>query len=304
MSASATVGPTGQQYEITGGGYRAVVTEMGAALRLLQSGDHDLITGFGSNDRIVGGRGQQLLPWPNRVRDGRYRFDGVDHQLTLTEPGQHNAIHGLIRWQPAQLVHHGADEVTQQVTAFPQPGWDTTLACRITYRVSADGLTVTVAAENAGDRPVPFGYAAHPYLTVGEQTVDEILVAVPADSYLRVDDRMLPVGIQGVGGHAEDLRSGKPLGPVTLDTTFTDLARDDDGHWQVRLTHQDRHTLLWGDSHHRWVQVFTGTDRSHGLAVEPMTCGPDAFNTAVAEPGLITLAPGEEYRGSWGIWGQ
>jgi aldose 1-epimerase len=304
MSASAAVGPTGHQYEISGGGYRAVVTELGAALRVLQSGERDLINGFGPDDRIVGGRGQQLLPWPNRIRDGRYQFADADHQLALTEPTHHNAMHGLVRWQPCELLHHGTDVVTQQATVFPQPGWDTTLQCQISYRVSAEGLDVTVAAENVGDRPVPFGYAAHPYLTVGEQTVDEISVAVPADSYLQVDDRMLPVGLQEVGGHAEDLRSGKPLGPVTLDTAFTELARDADGTWRVVLTRGDHHTALWGDSRHRWVQVFTGTDRSHGLAVEPMTCGPDAFNSTVTEPGLVTLAPGQQYQGRWGIWGR
>lgn len=304
MSSSAPIGPTGHQYEISSDGYHAAITEVGATLRMLRSGSDDLIIGFGPNDRVTGGRGQQLLPWPNRVRDGRYRHDGTDHQLALTEPERHNAIHGLARWQPWELVHHSVDRVTQQIVIHPQEGWDTVLLVAVTHHIGADGLTVTVTADNAGDRRMPFGYAAHPYLTAGEQTVDDLRVTVPADSYLRVDDRLLPVGLESVDGRQEDLRSGNRLGATGLDTAFTDLTRDSSDVWRVRLAHGDRETSMWADTGHRWIQVFTAAGRGPGLAVEPMTCGPDAFNSPVTAPGLITLAPGERYQRHWGIWAQ
>lgn len=304
MSVHAAVGPTGHQYEISSGSYHAVITEVGATLRMLRSGGNDLIVGFGSNERVTGGRGQQLLPWPNRVRDGRYRHAGRDHQLALTEPERRNAIHGLVRWQPWTLVQHGADHVTQQIVIYPQKGWDTALVATVTHQVSVEGLTVTVAAQNAGDRGVPFGYAAHPYLTAGEPAVDELQVTLPAGSCLRVDDRMLPVAAESVAGSPEDLRHGAPLGAIELDTAFTDLTADSRDIWSVRLAHGDRETKLWADADHRWAQVFTGTDRGPGLAVEPMTCGPDAFNAPVTAPGLVTLEPGDRYTGSWGIVGQ
>lgn len=281
-----------------------MVTELGAALRLLQSDGRDLINGFGPEDRIRGGRGQHLMPWPNRIRDGRYRFDQADHQLALSEPERQNAIHGLVRWLGWELMHHAADRVTQQVIAYPQQGWDTVLLCSITHQVAADGLTITVGAENIGDRPVPFGYAAHPYLTTGEQRIDEIRVTAPASSYLRVDERLLPIGVASVSGRPEDLRAGSQLGSIELDTAFTDLSRDDSGGWQVRLARDDRETTLWADQDHHWLQIFTGAgDRSVGLAVEPMTCGPDAFNSSMTAPGLVVLSPGEQYQGRWGIFG-
>ena len=84
--------------------------------------------------------------------------------------------------------------------------------------MSADGLTVTVSATNIGDRDVPFGYAAHPYLTVGEETVDEVDLTVPAASYLEVDDRLLPVRVSPVDGTDLDLRDGPVLGSRNLDT--------------------------------------------------------------------------------------
>src|SRR3954466_8050800 len=90
--------PSGDQFEITGAGYRAVVTESGAALRLLEHEGRPLIDGFGPEEMSAGGRGQLLVPWPNRVRDGAYSFAGRDLQLGLTEPALGNASHGLVRW--------------------------------------------------------------------------------------------------------------------------------------------------------------------------------------------------------------
>jgi len=305
MTASATSSPTGQQYEISSGPYRAVVTEVGATLRHLSVDGRDILAGFGPEDRISGGHGQQLLPWPNRIRDGRYVFEGTEYDLPLSEPERHNAIHGLVRWSGWELVSHTDDTVVQQITVFPQKGWDTTLLATITHRLSADGLTVTVRAENTGDRTVPFGYAAHPYFTVGEQTVDEIELTVPAGSYLDVDDRLLPIAVRPVDGLPEDLRDGSPLGARNLDTAFTDLATDDQGVWRIELALGDRRTTIWADGSHRWTQIYTGDDRRDlGIAIEPMTCGPDAFNTEATATGLVVLHPGDVYDGSWGVSGR
>ena len=305
MTSSPATSPTGHQYEITSGSYRAVVTELGATLRRLQVEGRDIIAGFGAGDRVSGGRGQQLMPWPNRIRDGRYGFGGEDHQLPLSEPERHNAIHGLVRWVAWELVEHTTDSVTQQVLVFPQPGWDSTVRCTLTHRLSDRGLTVTVGCDNVGDRPVPFGYAAHPYFTRGEQAVDEIEVSAPAGQYLDVDDRLLPIALESVDGRDEDLRTSAPLGSRNFDTAFTDLATDEQGRWRIRLARGDRETFIWADGKHRWTQIYTGADRRDlGLAVEPMTCGPDAFNSEITADGLVILEPEASYQGVWGIYGR
>lgn len=297
--------PTGEQYSISAGAHTAVVTEVGATLRAYAVAGRDVVSGFGADEVISGGRGMQLLPWPNRIRDGRYRFDGVDRQLVLSEPARHNAIHGLVRHVVWQLVEHADDRVTQRVRVYPQPGWPGILEATITHSVGEEGLTVDVRAENIGTTPVPFGYAAHPYFTVGESQVDDVRVTVPAASYLEVDDRLLPVAIRPVEGTVNDLRSGAPLGPTNLDTALTGLTRDADGRWRVRLELGDREAVLWADDTMGWIQVFTGGPRRDlALAVEPMTCGPDAFNDGPTHDGMITLAPGETYEGRWGVSGR
>jgi aldose 1-epimerase len=195
--------------------------------------------------------------------------------------------------------------VTNQARIHPQPGWPGTLETRITHRVGVDGLTVTVEATNVGDNELPFGYGAHPYLTVGESTVDEVALTMPASSYLEVDDRLLPIRVSPVDGTAYDLRQGPLLGSLILDTAMTDLARDSDGRWRVKLVREDRYAELWGDEAMRWIQVFTGgPHRDRSIAVEPMTCGPDAFNAGPTHGDMKVIAPGESVVGQWGISGR
>lgn len=297
--------PTGEQYEIVSGEHRAVITEVGATLRTYTVEGRHVVRGFEAHEVIKGGRGMQLLPWPNRIRDGRYPFDGTTQQLALTEPKRHNAIHGLARHVVWTVTEQTADAITQRVRIYPQSGWPGTIEATVTHQVSERGLQVTVRATNIGSTDVPFGYASHPYLTVGEETVDDVSITVPAASYLEVDDRLLPVRVSPVDGLPEDLRSGAPLGPTNLDTAYTDLERDEDGRWRVRLALGDRQAELWGDSTMTWIQIFTGESfRNLSIAVEPMTCGPDAFNPGPTHEGMIALAPGKSYTGRWGVTGQ
>ena len=297
--------PTGEQYEIVSGDHRAAVTEVGATRRSYTVEGRHVVRGFEADEVVHKGRGQQLLPWPNRIRDGVYTFGGEEQQLSLSEPDRHNAIHGLARHVVWSLTEQTEDSVTQQVRIYPQTGWPGIVEATLTHAVSERGLGVTVKVTNIGAVDVPFGYAAHPYLTVGEETVDEVAVTVPANSYLEVDDRLLPVRISPVEGTDSDLRSGAPLGTTNLDTAYTDLVRDEDGRWRVKLALGDRYAELWGDATMSWIQVFTGEQyRTLSLAVEPMTCGPDAYNEGPTHEDLIVLAPGKSYTGRWGITGR
>jgi aldose 1-epimerase len=294
--------PTGAQYEIRSEDCTAVITELGATLRSVQIGGRDIVHGFPADKSPSGGRGQQLLPWPNRIRDGSYEFDGKPQQLALTEPARHNATHGLARYVPWRLLDHQDDAVTLQLVIYPQPGWPGTLQAQVTYRVDAAGVTVEVEAVNLGDNAIPFGYGAHPYLTVGERVVDEVLLEVPADRYLLVDDRLLPTELQSVNGTALDWRTARRIDDAILDTAFTDLSRGADGRWEVSVRLDDRCTYVWGDEQMRWTQIFTGgPHRNISVAVEPMTCGPDAFNPGPTHDDLLVLQPDETLSLTWGI---
>ncbi len=96
--------PTGQQWTIGHGPFEATVVEVGGGLRTLSRDGVDLVAGYLPHERCASGRGQQLMPWPNRIRDGRYTFEGTERQLSITEVPLRNASHGLVRWALWELV--------------------------------------------------------------------------------------------------------------------------------------------------------------------------------------------------------
>jgi aldose 1-epimerase len=164
--------PSGDQHEIVGGGYRAVVTECGAGLRVLEHRDRPIVSGYAEDEQASSGRGQLLLPWPNRIQDGRYRFGGRDLQLPLSEPARGHASHGLVRWAAWSVREQAADAVTLGYRLMSQPGYPWTLDLSASYGVSETGLDVTVTATNLADTPAPFAAGAHPYLLPGPGPLD------------------------------------------------------------------------------------------------------------------------------------
>src|SRR4051794_26684883 len=121
------VAPSGEQHQIAGGGYRAVVTECGAGLRLLEHGDRHVVAGFAEEAMASAGRGQLLVPWPNRIEDGRYSFEGRDLQLPLTEPSRGHASHGLVRWASWSVRERDEDAVSLTYRLMAQTGYPWTL---------------------------------------------------------------------------------------------------------------------------------------------------------------------------------
>ena len=296
--------PTGQQVRITHGDHEVWSVSVAAGLRSYDVAGRPLLDGFAAGERPGGGRGQTLVPWPNRVAGAKYRFDGAEQQLAVTEPLAGNAIHGLARWVRWDVLNQSAASVTWGHVVVPQPGWPTSLDCRVTYALGDDGLTVTTTATNVGASPCPYGTGAHPYLRVGAGLVDAMSLRVPAGRWYETDLAGIPVAAHGVLDTDYDLRSAQPIGPRVLDTCFGDLQRDGDGRWRVRLSGSDVETAvtLWADQAYGWVQVFTGDTlpaaaRRRGLAVEPVTCPPDAFNSGV---GLVRLQPGQSHTVTWG----
>ena len=300
-----TVLPTGEQFTLRGAGAEAVVVEVGGGLRSYRAGGRDLVDGYGEQEMAGNARGQVLAPWPNRLRDGRYRWDGEEHQTPLSEPETGNAIHGLVRFVPWLVVERTSEAVVLENLLHPQPGYPFALRLQVAYELSSAGLGVTATATNEGDVPLPYGEGHHPYLAAGAGLlVDDCTLVAPAATRLETDERSLPTGAVPVAGTPFDLRAGRRIGDLVIDSCFTDLARDDDGLAWVRLTGPDgRGTAVWLDSAYRYLQLFTGDvlpepRRRRGLAVEPMTCPPNAFATGES---VLRLEPGQSTTGSWGI---
>jgi aldose 1-epimerase len=298
------IAPTGEQIEITAGDQHDEVVEVGGGLRSYSAGGRELVDGYKANEMSSSGRGQALIPWPNRLQDGSYEFDGRRHQLPLNEPERRNAIHGLVRWVAWTASVRETHRVVLEYLLHPQPGYPFSLRLGIEYALSDDGLRVRTTATNIGVGACPYGSGAHPYLTLGTATVDCLILHAPARTVLRSDERGLPISAEIVEDTEYDFRQPRPIGSTMLDHAFTDLERDGDGLARVTLRDPDHGTevSLWVDESYPYLMLFTGDPlpdvRRRSLTVEPMTCPPNAFRTGDA---LIGLQPGSSFTSSWGI---
>jgi aldose 1-epimerase len=296
---------TGEQFEISAGDYRAVVTELGAGVRELRHRGRPVLAGYEADELPPGAAGQLLAPWPNRVEGGRYRFGGQMLQLDLSEPANGNAIHGLTRWSNWVPGARDAGRVLLSHVLHGRSGYPFCLRIEAEYRLHGDdGLRVSVTASNPGTSPAPYGTGAHPYLTAGTPVIDECELTLPAANWLPVTDRGIPAGPpESVEGTGFDFRRPRPIGGTRLDHGFTALEPGQDGRAWVRLAGPHGAVLLWAGPGYRWLQVFTGDPldephRRRALAVEPMTCPPNAFVTGTD---LITIEPGGSVRHTWGV---
>jgi len=310
-TAAATLPLSGARTVLEHGPYRAELAGVGATLRSLTHDGRDLVVPFGLDEVRPLYRGALLAPWPNRVVDGSWEDDdGVERQLPITEVERGHALHGLVQWSDWDADAAGSEgphRASLVTTLAPSDGYPFRLELRATYELGDTGLVTTVTATNVGQGTAPYGVAPHPYLVAGEGRVDDWSLRLPAASYLEVtDDRLVPTGVHGVTEREGfDFREARVVGDLFVDHAFTEIEGGPDGRATVEVVAGDGRgvAMSWAVSELPWVQVHTG-DRPEpeldrlGLAVEPMTCPPDAFTSGVD---LVRLAPGESHTASWTI---
>ncbi|RDV44251.1 galactose mutarotase [Leifsonia sp. ku-ls] len=299
---------SGTHFGLTAGDYHATIASVGATLRTLQFDGRDLVVPFDADEVRPAFRGATLAPWPNRVVDGRYTFDGVEQQLPLTEPNRGHALHGLAAWLDFAAVDRAADSVTFVATIEAQAGYPHRVEVSVAFSLDETGLHTTVTGTNTGPTAAPWGTGPHPYLVAGAGRVDDWTLELLAGQVLEVtEDRLIPTGLADVEtaeGGIWDFRTPRPIGDTFIDHAFTDLGRSADGETIVRVTAQGGTgvEMVWGEEC-PWVQVHTADQpvpelNRLGLAVEPMTCPPDAYNSGTD---LIVLEPGASASASWTI---
>lgn len=304
---------SGTQHALRAGDYEAVIASVGATLRSLTYRGRDLVVPFEADEVRPAHRGATLAPWPNRIVDGKYSFGGRDFQLGLTEPARGHALHGLATWLDFEAVDKGSDHVTLAAVIQPQTAYPWRVIVTARFELGPDGLTQSVTARNDSAEAAPWGAAPHPYLVAGEGRVDEWTLELPAAQVLEVTpDRLIPTELTSVEANDPerfDFRTARVIGAVEIDHAYSGLIRGSDGIATVRLTDSDGTgvEMSW-DASCPWVQVHTAdkpdpaTSRL-GLAVEPMTCAPDAFNAGSYDydAGLLVVEPEASVTASWRI---
>lgn len=302
-TAGLESGPAGEHL-LSAGPYTAAIDVVGATVRLLRHGDHDLVASYPAGKIRPLYRGATIAPWPNRIPDGRYSFADEEFQLPVNEVDRQHALHGLVHWIRWDVTDVGPAHVVLEHNLVPQQGYPFPLHLTAVYRLTTGGLQATVTAVNTGSGPAPYGYCPHPYLVAGPGTVDGWSLELPAGLRLDTDERLCPLGTVPVDSADSDFRNPAVIGDRQIDHAFTALFRDAGGRATVRVRAPGGSGVQltfgpWAP----WVQVHTA-DRPEpeynraGLAVEPMSCPPDAFNSA---QDLVVLQPDDRHVAEWTI---
>lgn len=306
MNARPSVPLSGTSFDLDHGGYAASIASVGATLRALSHGGRPLVAGFARDEMRPAMNGALLAPWPNRVRDGGYAFGGETHQLVMNEAETGTASHGLIAWLSFDAVEHTGSRVVLQALSAAQPGYPWHLRVTVSYALDEEGLHHTLTVRNDSATPAPIGLGAHPYLVAGvprECAADDWTLTLPASRILLTDDRLLPtvlVPVDDPRAGERDFRVGRRIGATTVNHAFTDFDERPGGWAWARLVDADGTgvEMTWDAP---WAQVYTadqpsGPSHRHAVAVEPMTCPPDALRSG---SDLRELRPGQETALRW-----
>src|ERR1700712_2901062 len=151
---------TGEQHvlqlDVEEGAVTATVAELAAGLRRVRVGDTEIVQDYGVDALPSGGSGIVLVPWRNRVRDGRWTLEGKTQQLDLTEPSKGNATHGLLRNTGYRVTDRSDSAITLSATVFPQHGWPFHLDTSVRYTLTPTGIEVLHGVHNVGPGRAPF----------------------------------------------------------------------------------------------------------------------------------------------------
>lgn len=248
-------------------------------------------------------RGALLAPWPNRVTDGVWTWRGKQLHLPLNDPtGVDAALHGLVVDAEFEVVEQSASAVALVHHLAPTPGYPFRLRLEVVYALGNSGLACSLTAVNVGDEDAPVGLGVHPYLAAPD-LVDDLVLDLPARTALVTDEQWREVTRVPVEDVGLDFRTGRRLGAQEVDASFTDLTRDAAGQVEVVLARPDgAEVVLTYAGSCRWLVVYTGhtlpaEDRRRSMAVEPMTCPPNALATGEID----VVAPGGSLTLKWGF---
>jgi aldose 1-epimerase len=236
-----------------------------------------------------------LFPFPNRIRDGRFRFRGEEF---VVDPPRH----GMVRDKAWRVVDSGAsaadgawvrcrfdaaDAGDRVLAQFPFP-----FGIEVTYRLADRTLTMLTTVENTGDRDMPYGFGIHPYF----RRPANGLLSVPAGERWELEES-LPTGRRVPADGELDLRHGADLASLTLDDVYTALDAGPEGLAQCTIVDSSTGAttrIEFDAEEFPHVVAYTAPAPREAICVEPQTCPTDAFN--LAERGIPAdvrvLAPG------------
>jgi len=285
----------------------SIIADYGANINelvLVKEGNNfSVIAGYATPEAMLehrGARSDFLIPFPNRVKDGKYSFDGKEYLLPIN-PKHGHAIHGLLRDKKFILKSRKAKEDSASVKLaynykHELEGYPFDFKAELKISLSKKGLVVETRVKNTGKQEMPFGCGWHPYLHLDEK-IDDSSLKLPSSTFLEVDERMIPTGSKGT---LDRFSRQRLIGKQEFDTCFA--LEEKKGKAKTILFSKEKKAklIIWqetGSGKFNHLQVYIPPSRD-SIALEPMSCAGDAFNN---KEGLVVLKPKENFKAKYRV---
>lgn len=246
-------------------------------------------------------RGAKLIPFPNRINNGKYKFQEKSYQLELNHEEEKHAIHGFVYNQPFTVNNVVTESNFAKIDLEydyngDKKGYPFKLKVLVNYILCNEGFRVNTMIINVSGQRIPVGDGWHPYFSMSEK-IDDLKLKIPSSTKIEVDSRMIPTGETTVYSGFQDFET---INDTSFDTGFV-VNQSSDATTSLYSPKTDTTINLWQESEngkYRYLQIYTPPDRK-SIAIEPMSCMTDAFNN---QNGLVVLEPGDSFSGSYGIY--
>lgn len=263
-----------------------------------------VIDSYQSSDDTMGKaffKSHFLLPFPNRLKDGRFFFEGKSYQFPINDTNNHHGLHGFLSLIPlnfiAQKTVNDICEIDLKGQFKGLPHFPFPFEIEIKYTLSNTNLTIKTTIKNIGKTNMPIGFGWHPYFKLDTNIIDNLELKLPDCKLVKIDKRMMPTGKVST---FDTFAVSRNINKTHFDNCF--LLNKNTAATRAEIILKSKTTTLsfWqetGENACPYFQIYTPDDRKT-IAIEPMTCNVDALNNG---DGLWVLSAGEARTVQFGV---
>ena len=280
-----------------------IIPEVGANVCQIYFDGHPILDGITKPEELNVNRwfkSSVLIPFPNRLNQGKYKWLGNPYIFPINDAYTGNALHGYGANTPFEVseieLHEDSAHIVckyednGQNNAYPFP-----FTFEARFEITSDArFEVNFKCYNDGKLDIPFGMGWHPYYQLNK-SVEEVILQLPECKFIGLDESMLPTGKQYT---YDEFLEGKKIGVTVLDNCFA--VEPEDNRFEFSIIGKSARLSFWqetGAGKYSYLQLFTPPSRD-SIAIEPMTCNIDAFNN---RQGLVSLSPKQKIEAKFGL---
>lgn len=269
--------------------YAQLFLDKGASLQKLKLNGSTIIEDLSPLDYKTTYASSILFPFANRIKDGKYNFDGNDYQFPINVNEENNALHGLVFDKTFKLIDSDLNEknatiILEYDKKTASIGFPYSFSIQLIYHFTEDNMELEINIKNTDNKPFPFTLGWHPYFL--SSNLSESNVQFDAAERMVLDKRNITINSEKV-----DTSKGIAIQNNQFDDCWS-LNTD-----EVVFNTPKYRLKFNATGNNNFLQVYT-PPKENTIAIEQTTGVSDSFNNKI---GLSTLNANDSYTIQWSL---